>query len=203
MVFSFLLKLAKKTQRERSIFHNKETFLLLYKQIFNAFISFIFSPFIFLKMIILSLKDTCTSSHTDIFLRTVWHPRHLRQLNRELHDHFNPGNSFCWWSSSSLLLPTTLQSIVWIIISLHVVCQTRKHPGKSQLVYPIAPPPTKPFTQCDSHTAGTLQPQPKGGSRTRLEKGKMAFWTEVNVVCTAATTEVATPEPVSSQPTPH
>lgn len=39
-------------------------------------------------MIVPSLVDTWSSSHTQIFLGTVWHPRHLRQLNRELHDHF-------------------------------------------------------------------------------------------------------------------
>lgn len=37
----------------------------------------------------------------------------------------------------------------------------------------------------------------------RLQKGKMALGIEGNVVWSMATMEVAIPEPVSSQPTPH
>lgn len=64
-------------------------------------------------------------------------------------------------------------------------------------------PPTNPLTQCDSHTAVILEAQHKAESRTRLQKGKMAFGTEVNMTLSTAIMEVAIPEPVSSQPTPY
>lgn len=57
---------------------------------------------------------------------------------------------------------------------------------ESKLVHPIPPLPTKPFIQCDSHTAVTLEPQPKAGSRMRLQKGKMALGIEVNTAWSTA-----------------
>lgn len=156
-------------------------------------------------MIIPSPEDTCTSSHTQalelrIFPGTVWHPRHLRQLNGELHNHFNPGNPFCCWKSSSFL-PTTLHpSIAWIITSVHVVCQIRKHfQVKANLSIPS--PPTEPFTQCDSHTAVTLEPQPRRAAGWGWRTAKWPFL-ELMWICLRLQWAWEC-YAVSSQPTAH
>lgn len=145
-------------------------------------------------MIVPSMEDICTSSHIQIFLGTVWHPRHLRQLNRELHDDFNPGISFYSWRSSSLPRssplfdhqPSCAMSNKEHFSRQKLTCVSHSTPSQ-HTIHPMRLPYC-----CD------MEPQPKAGSRVRLQKGKMTFRTEVNVVWSTATMEVAIP-----QPAPH
>lgn len=146
-------------------------------------------------------RSMCIKPYTDF----PWdsYPRCFKQLNAELYDHFNPGNSFHFWRSSSLLLLTTLQPIVRIIISLHVVCQTRNIsrwkqtcPSHSTPSHQTIHPVWLPYS-CDTGAPA------QGREQDEAAEGQNGFrnWGEHGMEHSSH--EVAIPEPVSSQPTPH